>query len=401
MILAHKIRLRPTPKQEAYFRRACGTTRFTWNWALAEWQRQYAAGEKPSGLSLKKRFNAIRREQFPWTYEVHRDCTARPFDHVQRAFQHFFRRVKAGQKPGYPRFKKKGKSRDSFYIANDKFAMQERCAKLPFVGAVRTREPLRWSGKITGGTVRRDADAWFLVVQVDVGELRRPRTAEGVVGVDLGIAMSMTLSTGEKIEGPRAIRVAMQMLQRLSRQHARKKKGSQNRRKAAERLARLHRRIANIRQDFLHKVTTRLVRENQAVGIEDLNVQGMVRNRKLARSIQDEAFGEFRRQLTYKGPIWDSKIVVYPRFEPSSKKCSDCGEVIKQLPLNVREWVCPACGVVHDRDVNAAMNLKQLGAASPEVTPVERVALARTRVRVQPPSKKQELAGAHLRAPER
>ena len=393
MILAHKIRLVPTPKQEAYFRRACGTARFTYNWALAEWKQQYAAGAKPNGVALKKQFNAIRREQYPWTYEVHRDCTARAFDHLQEAFRNFFRRVKAGGKPGYPRFKKKGRSRDSFYIANDCFSVAVKYAKLPFVGAVKTREPLRWTGKITGGTVRREADSWFLVVQVDVGEFRRPRTADGIVGVDLGIATTVTLSTGEKIDGPKALRAAMQRLQRLSRQHARKWKGSKNREKASAKLARLHRRIANIRMDWLHKVTTRLCRENQAIGIEDLNVQRMIRERGFGRSISDEAFGEFRRQLTYKAPIYDDEVHVADRFYASSKTCSDCGEVVAMLPLSVREWACAACGSVHDRDENAAINL--VPRATGEVTPVEKGALARTRVRVQLPSVKQELSGAY------
>jgi len=398
VILSHKIRLVPTPTQEAYFRCACGTARFTYNWALAEWKRQYEAGAKPNGMALRKQFNAIRRDQFPWTYEVHRDCTARAFDHLQSAFRHFFRRVKMGEKPGFPKFKKKGRNRDSFYVANDKFSVSDRSVRLPFVRNVKARESLRWQGKITGGTVRREADAWFLIVQVDVGEIRRPRTADGIVGVDLGVATTVTLSTGEKIDGPKALRAAMQRLQRLGRQLSHKQKGSKNRRKAADRLARLHRRIANIRMDFLHKITTRLCRENQAIGIENINVQDMVKRNRLARSIQDEAFGEFRRQLTYKAPMYDDEIQVADRFYASSKTCSDCGEVVAMLPLSVREWACAACGSVHDRDENAAINL--VPRATGEVTPVERGALARTRVRAKLPSGKQELYRAHVCAQE-
>jgi putative transposase len=373
VILAHKIRLVPTPKQEDYFRRACGTARFAYNWALSEWQRQYAAGEKPSGVSLNVQFNGIRREQFPWTYCVHRDCTSRPFKQVQWAYSAFFSGIS-----NCPKFKKKGKCRDSFYFANDRFVLAEKWVRLARVGAVKIRESLRWSGKIMGATVVREVDAWFLVVQVDVGNIKRERIANNCVGIDLGVTTSVTLSTGEKIGGPKAFKVVQQKLRRLCKAHARKKNGSENKKKATLKLARCHRRIANIRGDFLHKMTTRLCSENQAIGIEDLGVQGMLRYRKLARVISDESFGEFRRQLAYKSHIWNSTIVVADRFFPSSKTCSACGFVLKKLPLSSRTWVCPQCGETHDRDINAAKNLVPW--ATGDVKPVEMEALARPAV---------------------
>jgi len=396
MILSHKIALDPTYQQEAYFRRACGAARFTYNWALAGWKRQYEAGEKPSGLALKKRFNAIRAVEFPWTYEVHRDCTARPFDQIQRAFAGFFRRVKAGQKPGYPRFKKKGQNRDSFYIANDKLALSDTAIRIPVIGWVRLREALRFTGKITGAVVSRRANRWFVAIQVDVGDVSRPRTSDAVVGVDLGIKASATLSTGEVLEGPRALRSSIERLRRLSRSHSRKTKGSKNRSKSAMVLARHHAKVADLRNDFLHKTTTSLCRENQAVVIEDLHVKGMLRNRRLARVIADEGWGELRRQLTYKALMFGTEVIVAPRFYPSSKTCSGCGNVKDTLLLSEREYLCDACGLQIDRDLNAALNLRSLGLATPEVTPVERLALVSTSVETKPASAKQEPNRAHL-----
>jgi putative transposase len=357
VILAHKICLVPTPAQESYFRRAAGTARFTYNWALAEWKREYEAGGRPNGRALKRRFNAIRGTEYPWTYDVHRDCTARPFDDLQAAFKRLFRRVAAGEKPGYPRFKRKG-VHDAFYIANDKVRFDGKRIRIPRLGWVKMREVLRFEGKVLGVVVKRVADRWYAVVQVDVGDLRRPRTGNGIVGVDLGIKASATLSTGEVVPGPKALARHLRKLRRLSRRFSRKRPGSRGRRRLAGALARLHARIANIRKDHLGKLSTRLCRENQAVGIEDLRVAGMVRNRRLARSIIDEAWGQLRWMLAYKSQLYGTDLVVHDRWFPSSKACSRCGHVKDKLPLSVRTYSCDACGLVIDRDLNAALNLE-------------------------------------------
>lgn len=389
MILAHQIRLRPTKVQETYFRRACGTARFTYNYALAAWKKAYEAGEKPSGRSLKLAFNALRGSEFPWSYEVHRDCTARPFDNLQRAFSAFFRRLKEGKKPGYPRFKKRGKSRDSFYVANDKLALNRKVVRLPVIGNIKMREALRFQGKITGASVKRIADGWFLSVQVDVGNYQKPRVADGTVGVDLGLKSSATLSTKEVIQGSKPYRTALRKLKRESRWHSRKTLGSSNRRKASGKLARVHRRVSWIREDFLHKLTTRLCRENQAIGIEDLAVGNMSRNHCLALGILDEGWGEFRRQLTYKSIIYEDKLQVFDRFYPSSKACSECGLVKDVLPLSERVFRCEGCGFVCDRDHNASLNL--VPTVSREFTPVDKEALTSVvRADVKLPWVKQE-----------
>jgi putative transposase len=256
-------------------------------------------------------------------------------------------------------------------VANDKFETVGLKIRLPRVGWVKMREGLRFEGKILSAVVLRTAHRWFVSIQVEIPDQLTTGENQVVVGVDLGIKHLATLSTGEKFEAPKPLAHAMERLQRLSRQFSRKKKGSKNRGKARERLARLHYRVFCVRNDALHKLTTTLVQRFGTVVIEDLNVRGMVKNRCLSRAISDVGFGEFRRQLTYKAASAGTRVVIANRWYPSSKACSACGFVIDILPLSIREWICPACGCVHDRDVNAAINLKQLGVASPEVTPVD------------------------------
>jgi putative transposase len=351
--LTHRIQLDPTVRQREYFAQACGTARFVWNWAMAEWNAQYAAGQKPKASALKAQFNAIKYQRFPWLQGIHRDAHAQPFANLSRAFNNFFQgRAKR------PTFKKKGKCRDSFYVANDKFAVNGRVVWLPIVGRVKTTEALRFAGKIQSATVSRDADRWFISISVEMPD-QHPEPPDGeAVGVDLGIATFATLSTGEKVEAPKPLKKALRKLRRLGQQHSRKRLKSQNRRKAAMKLARQHRRIKNIRQDFLHKFTTRLAKSHREICIEDLNVQGMVKNHNLALHISDAGWSEARRQLEYKAQLHGSCLTIRDRFYASSKTCSACGWRVDALPLSLREWVCPQCGIVHDRDINAAVNLK-------------------------------------------
>lgn len=379
MILAHKIALDPTLEQARYFGQASGTARFVWNWGLAEWNRQSEAGEKPNALRLKKQFNAIKYEEFPWIAEIHRDAHAQPFTNLGTAWSRYFAALKAGAVPAPqdraarralkkkgvklaypPTFKKKGE-RDAFYVANDKFRLDGAVVILPKVGPVKLREALRFEGKILSGTVSRTADRWFLGVQVEVADATRERTGDGVVGVDLGIKATLTLSTGEAIPGPKPLKKALRRLKIRSRRHHRTVKGGKNRRRLAHRLAKLHARIAHVRADFIHKNTTRLCRGNQTVVIEDLHVKGMLANDRLSRAIGDVGFGEIRRQLDYKAPLFGTRLIVADRWFPSSRLCSACGVLYPgDWSLKIREWDCPHCGAHHDRDVNAAKNLERL-----------------------------------------
>ena len=389
MLLAHRIRLDPTPVQRDYFARAAGTARRVWNWALAEWQRQIAAGQRPGAMALKRQFNAIKythpdwldADGQPWLRSIHRDAHSQPFANLAKAWSAYFAALRA-HRPAYrPVFKKKGRCRDSFYVANDKLRLDGKRVVLPKVGPVPLRESLRWPGKIMGASVSREADHWFLALQVEVPEqvARLRRSGDGVTGVDLGVSAAATLSSGEKMAAPRPLKTALRRLRIRSRRQSRKvnaakrsagisgpiPKGirltvSANRNKGARTLARLHARIARVRKDFMHKLTTRLCRENQTVVIEDLDVSGMLANARLARAIADVGFYEFRRQLQYKAKRYGTTLVLADRWYPSSKLCSRCGIRYGGLMLGERIWICDHCGAQHDRDVNAAINLQRL-----------------------------------------
>lgn len=364
---AHKIKLDPTKAQEVYFRRACGVARFAYNWALAEWQKEYEAGGKPSEISLRKKLNSVKAEQFPWMSEVTKCAPQQAIKNVGTAFQHFFRRVKTGGKPGYPKFNRKG-VRDSFRADNgpqEKGAhaveVTDRAVKLPRCGAVSMHEPLRFSGQVVSATVSRMADGWYVTLLVDTTDYLSGELGGGVVGVDLGIKEFATLSDGTVVPALKPHRAAHQRLVRLSRSLSRKEKGSANRAKAKAKLARLHQRIANVRTDALHKLTSKLATEFDTIAIEDLNVRGMLANHCLARSIADAGFAEFRRQLEYKAAMTGASVFVVDRFFPSSKTCSACG-TIHDMRLSDRVMVCD-CGHVMDRDLNAAMNLRNKAAS--------------------------------------
>ncbi len=366
MILAHKIALDPNNVQATYLKKACGVARFAYNWALAEWKRQLEAWKadnslpKPSQAALRRQLNAIKREQFPWMLEVTKCAPQMAIIQLGEAFRNFF-----ASRARYPQFRKKG-VHDRFTLTNDQFRVEGSRIRIPKIGWVRMREPLRFSGKIMSASVSRVADRWFVSIAVDVQGTSHLRQAEnqGVVGVDLGVSALATLSTGEVIPGPKPHKALLDRLRRLSRSLSRKAKGSANRRRAKAKPARLHARIAAIRADALHKLTTDLTRRFHTIGVEDLNVRGMAKNRHLARSIADMGFFEFRRQLEYKAAMRGGRVVVADPFFASSKTCSACGHALDALPLSVREWSCPDCGAVHDRDVNAAVNLRNLAVSS-------------------------------------
>jgi putative transposase len=257
---------------------------------------------------------------------------------------------------------------------------------LPKIGWVDLSETLRFTGKILGATVSRTANRWFVAIQVDVPDMqaKKSRIAHETVGVDFGLKAAATLSTGESIASPKPLKSALRRLQIRGRAVSRKVEAakkikkpednylplSNNRKKSSLKLAKLHARIANLRADFSHKLTTRLCRENQAVVIEDLHVSGMVKNEKLARALNDIGFGNLRRQLEYKAVRYDTRLMVADRWYPSSKLCSSCDWKNDELKLKDRHWQCQACGIIHDRDINAALNLKRL--ATEAALPVAR-----------------------------
>lgn len=393
MLLAHKIALDPNSAQRRYFAQACGVARVAYNWALAEWQAQYKARSAdstlpmPSDISLRKQLNGIKREQFPWMFDVTKCAAQEAVIDLGIAFRNFFSR-----RGKYPRFKKKG-IRDSFCAANDAgtFRTDGKRIKLPVVGWVRMREAVRFCGKLKRVTISRNADRWFAAILVETNDVKPVVQPHAVVGVDLGVKTLATLSNGETIVGPKAHTALLKRLRRSNKAFSRKQRGSKNFEKAKRRLARLHARISNIRKDATHKATTYLAKNFRRIGIEDLNVRGMVRNRSLARVIHDCAFGTFRAQLIYKTAMYGAQLVVAGRFYPSSKTCSCCGSVKSELALSQRTFRCGDCGSDIDRDLNAARNLERLAASSAVTACGAERSGAGRKPRVKRAARKQEL----------
>jgi len=283
MIRSHRIRLNPTPEQATYFAQAAGTRRFVYNWGLEEWQRQYKAGGKPSAMALKKQFNAIKGEVFPWVYEVTKCAVEGAFMDLGAAFTNFFE-----GRANYPKFKAKKRSKEGFYVANDKFEVSEHAIKLPHIGVVNMSETLRFDGKIMSARISQTAGWWFVSITVDLPKKQTVHNG-GAVGIDLGLNRLATLSDGRGFESQKPLRQMLKKVKRLSRDLSRKQKGSKNREKARLKLARLHYRIACIRDDILHKITTEIAQDYAFVGIETLHVKGMLQNHALAQALSDAA----------------------------------------------------------------------------------------------------------------
>lgn len=364
MLTAHRIALDPNDVQATYLSKACGVARFAYNWALNEWNKRYQEHkndpEKPAPTegALRRLLNAIKREQFPWMLEVTKNAPQMAIMQLGKAFANFF----AGRAK-YPQLRKKG-IHDRFTLTNDQFKVDGSHIQIPHLGKVRMREVLRFTGKILSATISRIADRWFVSITIEASEPLRHMPTQPTVGVDLGLSHMATLSTEEKILGPKPHKKLLTRLKQLSKALSRKVKGSRNRAKAKTKLARLHARISNIRLDATHKFTTHLVRRFHTIGIEDLSVRKMVKNRRFARSIADMGFYEISRQLEYKTSRNHSILIKADRFFASSKKCSSCEYMLPVLELWVRHWTCPNCRTVHDRDVNAAKNLEKYAVSS-------------------------------------
>ena len=366
MLRSHRIRLDPTPSQATYFAKGCGVARFSYNWGLARWQAQYEAHLKdpslplPNEAALRRELNALKRTEFPWMMEVTKCAPQEAIRALGVAYKNWFQSLsgkRKGPKLKAPTFKRKGQ-RDSFQIHGNVIAVEGCRIRIPLLGWVRMREPLRFNGAIKTATVSRQAHTWHIALTVETDDIPARSESQAAVGVDVGLHHLAVFSDERPpVEGPKALGLLLQRLRRLSRAHSRKVKGSANRRKSAQRLARLHWRITNLRNNALHQLTHRLTRDYGWVAIEDLNVKGMMRNHCLARHLADASFGEFRRQLLYKGAQRGVQVVEVDRWYPSSKTCSVCGHLYRKLKLSERSWTCAGCGAAHDRDKNAARNI--------------------------------------------
>ena len=273
------------------------------------------------------------------------------------AFKNFFRGLKQTHKIGFPKFKKKS-FHDSFRLTGT-IKIKNKEVQLPRFGSLKLKEESKVEGKILSATVCREADRWYVSLTVEQ-YIDTPNPIKGeAVGIDVGINCFAALSNGEKEFAPKPLEKKLKRLKRMSKQHSRKIAGSKNRKKSALKLARKHRKIRNIRKDFLHKFSTSLAKTKSVIIVEDLDIKGMLRGSgKLNRPIHDAGWGDFRRMLEYKTTWYGSKLIVAPRYYPSSKLCSECGYLVNKMPLSIRDWCCQNCKSLHDRDINAAKNLR-------------------------------------------
>lgn len=371
MLRAHKIRIFPNKEQETGLKKACGCARFGWNWALARWEEIYRAGGKPSAYALKKELNSIKSEQFPWMYESTKTAPEQAIINLGQAYQSFFKGLKAKRKVGKPRFKSKKNVKDSFYLCNTNQRIKNGKFFVPNIsGGLGMAEEVRFFGKIMSYTVSRDVDRWYVSVLVETGVEELPKTGKAV-GVDLGIKTLATLSDGTTIENPHLLKKQLRKLARKQRELSRKKKGGKNREKARIRVAKLHRTVRLARLDVLHQVTIKLCRQYDTIVIEDLNVEGIVKNHKLARAISDCGFGMFRTMLENKCKMYGKTLIIADRFFPSSKTCSKCGHKKEELKLSERIYHCDNCGFEVCRDLNAAINLEKYPLVEGILKPVD------------------------------
>jgi putative transposase len=418
---AFRFELDPNRVQGVLLAKSVGTSRYVYNWGLAQSQRAYEdTGKRPRLGELKSRLVQLKKSECPWLYEVSAHIGQQALVDLDQAYERFFRGLKGdGPKSGFPRFKCKG-VRDSARLYE--VDLGERHLRLPMIGRVRLKERSSergFEGRILSATITRRADRWFvsLIVERELGRVppRAVSLESHLVGVDLGLKNAAVIHDGvsaRSLEPPQALRKNLAKLRRLDRHLARKQRGSRNHEKAKLRRARLHYKIWCRRQDFLHKLSSELAKTKPVIVLEDLQVKGMGRNRSLALSVSDAGLAELRRQLAYKCDWYGSRMLVADRFFPSTQLCSGCGTLNEQFKgfkgLRQRTFTCDTCGLSIDRDENAAQNLRGWGLAQlgelgivplpeglREVTPDGEEGSGLSSSGVKPASMKQEATARH------
>lgn len=366
----YRYRVYPTPLQKVALSKLFGCVRVVWNDALTFCNESYQKGEKYCGESeLQKRFitQAKKSEKRAWLSEVSNIPLQQSIRDLGQAFPNFFKSCtgkKKGKKVSLPKFKKRKSSQSCRFRAGG-FKVNQHNVKLAKIGTIK----IEWSRPLpsapSSATIIKDAaDRYFLSFVVEILPTPLPNNNQSI-GIDLGIIDFATFDNGEKVKAPKPLKKRLKRLRKTQQKLARKQKGSKRREVARKKVALLHAKIADTRIDFLHKLSTKVIRENQTIALEDLNVSGMVTHRKLSRAISDLGWRIFRTMLEAKAVIYGRDLRIINRWEPTSQRCSCCGEKGGKKELSVREWECLFCGTTHDRDINAATNiLKAAGGQS-------------------------------------
>ena len=348
----------PTPEQERHLARTFGCVRFVWNWALRARSDAFRAGERMGYPATDKALTLLKQQpETAWLHEVSSVCLQQALRDLQVAFSNFF-----DKRAAYPSFKRKEARQAANYTERGfSFDAERRILKLAKIGALK----VKWSRKSIPHPssirlIRTASGKYFVSLVVETQPAPLPETGESV-GIDFGISRLATLSNGERVSNPKHGAKWQRRLAFYQKRLARATKGSKRRMKVKRHVARIHEKIANSRSDTLHKLSTDLVTRFDVICVEDLNLRGMVKNHSLARSLHDASIGTAIRMLEEKAERYGKTVVKIDRWFPSSKTCSDCGHIVEKLPLSVREWSCPECGTLHDRDANAAANILAVG----------------------------------------